>query len=125
MVGAYEYVGGGQSFCAKHFVRLKVCIYPTNSTRVPLFFSAKNALQAMEEIHKLRAQISNIVRINFTDTDDGLNPKLPPPRDIQVRSPRHRLVEMERLVISTIDSCVYCVNLSRHLLSIKSQCARN
>jgi len=38
----------------------------------------------MEEIHKLRAQISNIVRINFTDTDDGFTPKLPPPQDIQV-----------------------------------------
>jgi len=54
----------------------------------PTFFSAKNAPQAMEEIHKLRAQISNIVRINFADTDDGFTPKLPPPQDIQVRSPR-------------------------------------
>jgi len=44
-----------------------------------------NALQAMEEIHKLRAQISNIVRINFADTDAGFNPNLPPPRDIQVK----------------------------------------
>lgn len=84
MVGAYEYAGGGQSFCAKHFVRPKVCISPINSTPVPICFSAKNELQAMEEIHKLRAQISNIVRLNFTDIDDGFTPKLPPPQDIQV-----------------------------------------
>ena len=40
----------------------------------------------MEEIHKLRAQISNIVRANFADadTDAGFTLKLPPPRDIQV-----------------------------------------
>jgi len=44
-----------------------------------------NALQAMEEIHKLRAQISNIVRINFADTDAGFTPNLPPPQDIQVK----------------------------------------
>lgn len=25
MVGAYEFAGGGQSFCAEHFVRPKVC----------------------------------------------------------------------------------------------------
>jgi ATP-dependent RNA helicase DHX37/DHR1 len=25
VVGAYEYAGGGQSFCAEHFVRPKVC----------------------------------------------------------------------------------------------------
>ncbi|KAI0300291.1 P-loop containing nucleoside triphosphate hydrolase protein [Russula brevipes] len=63
VVGAYEYAGGGQSFCAEHFVRPK----------------------AMEEIHKLRAQISNIVRINFTDADAGFTPKLPPPQDLQLK----------------------------------------
>jgi ATP-dependent RNA helicase DHX37/DHR1 len=41
----------------------------------------------MEEIHKLRAQISNIVRANFPDSeaDAGFTHKLPPPQDIQVR----------------------------------------
>ncbi|KAI0283970.1 P-loop containing nucleoside triphosphate hydrolase protein [Russula aff. rugulosa BPL654] len=63
VVGAYEYAGGGQPFCAEHFVRPK----------------------AMEEIHKLRAQISNIVRTNFPDADVGFTSKLPPPRDIQLR----------------------------------------
>jgi hypothetical protein len=26
VVGAYEYAGGGHQFCAKHFVRPKVCL---------------------------------------------------------------------------------------------------
>ncbi|KAI9443209.1 P-loop containing nucleoside triphosphate hydrolase protein [Lactarius indigo] len=69
VVGAYEYAGGGQSFCEQHFVRAK----------------------AMEEIHKLRAQISNIVHTNFADTDAGFTPKLSPPRDIQLRVLRQLL----------------------------------
>ena len=40
----------------------------------------------MEEIHKLRAQISNIVRTNFPDADVGFTSKLTPPRDIQVKT---------------------------------------
>lgn len=39
----------------------------------------------MEEIHKLRAQISNIVAVNFPGTDAGFIPNLPPPKDKQVR----------------------------------------
>ncbi|KIM43329.1 hypothetical protein M413DRAFT_444160 [Hebeloma cylindrosporum] len=62
VVGAYEYAGGGQKFCAEHFVRPK----------------------AMEEIHKLRAQISSIVHSNFPTTDPGFTPKLSPPSDHQV-----------------------------------------
>lgn len=46
----------------------------------------------MEEIHKLRAQISNIVRTNFADTDAGFTPKLPPPQDIQVA--QYRIVRV-------------------------------
>ncbi|KAH9179227.1 P-loop containing nucleoside triphosphate hydrolase protein [Lactarius sanguifluus] len=69
VVGAYEYAGGGQSFCEQHFVRPK----------------------AMEEIHKLRAQISNIVHTNFADTDAGFTPKLSPPKDIQLRVLRQLL----------------------------------
>ena len=79
VVGAYEYAGGGQSFCEQHFVRHKV--------RDRILFSLSiltYMLQAMEEIHKLRAQISNIVHTNFADTDAGFIPKLPPPQDIQV-----------------------------------------
>lgn len=39
----------------------------------------------MEEIHKLRSQLSNIVRANFPGVDAGFVPKLPPPSDLQVR----------------------------------------
>lgn len=38
----------------------------------------------MEEIHKLRAQISNIVQTNFPGIDAGFVPKLNPPSDLQV-----------------------------------------
>ncbi|GAW05713.1 P-loop containing nucleoside triphosphate hydrolase protein [Lentinula edodes] len=62
IVGAYEYAGGGAQFCAEHFVQPK----------------------AMEEIHKLRAQISNIVQTNFLGIDTGFVPNLNPPSDLQV-----------------------------------------
>ena len=38
----------------------------------------------MEEIHKLRAQISNIVQANFPGTDPQFSPLLPPPTERQV-----------------------------------------
>ncbi|KAF8645182.1 hypothetical protein AX16_008009 [Volvariella volvacea WC 439] len=63
VVGAYEYAGGGPKFCEEHFVRPK----------------------AMEEIHKLRAQISNIVQMNFPEIDAGFNPKLKPPNELQIK----------------------------------------
>ena len=40
----------------------------------------------MEEIRKLRVQISNIVRANFPDVDTGFIPNLTPPSELQVRS---------------------------------------
>ncbi|KAF7314366.1 hypothetical protein MKEN_00909300 [Mycena kentingensis (nom. inval.)] len=69
VVGAYEYAGGGHQFCADHFVRLK----------------------AMEEIHKLRAQISNIVQANFPGTDAGFVLKVKPPNDLQLKILRRLL----------------------------------
>jgi len=66
VTGAYEYEGGGLSFCQRHFVRPK----------------------AMEEIHKLRAQISNIVQSNFRGVDAGFDPKLPPPNPTQLKALR-------------------------------------
>ena len=39
----------------------------------------------MEEIHKLRAQISNIVQVNFPGTDPQFSPMLPPPTERQVK----------------------------------------
>ncbi|EIN12593.1 P-loop containing nucleoside triphosphate hydrolase protein [Punctularia strigosozonata HHB-11173 SS5] len=69
VVGAYEYAGGGHSFCEEHFVRLK----------------------AMEEIHKLRAQISAIVQTNFAAADAGFVPNLLPPNPTQIKVMRQLL----------------------------------
>ncbi|KAG1772266.1 P-loop containing nucleoside triphosphate hydrolase protein [Suillus occidentalis] len=55
VVGAYEYSGGGHQFCKAHFVRPK----------------------AMEEIHKLRAQLSNIADANFQNAEVGFNKNIP------------------------------------------------
>ncbi|KAL5482731.1 ECM16 [Sanghuangporus weigelae] len=63
VVGAYEFAGGGLQFCQEHFVRPK----------------------AMEEIHKLRAQISSIVSTNFPGVGVSLVDKLKPPSDLQVK----------------------------------------
>ena len=80
VVGAYEFAGGGLQFCSQHFVRPKACpryMFPT--VGVLIFF------KAMEEIHKLRAQISNIVQANFPSAGTGFVPKLVPPNELQVR----------------------------------------
>ncbi|PPQ66256.1 hypothetical protein CVT24_007274 [Panaeolus cyanescens] len=69
VIGAYEFAGGGQQFCRDHFVRPK----------------------AMEEIHKLRAQISNIVQTNFPSVNAGFVPQLPPPNDKQLKVIRQLL----------------------------------
>ncbi|KAI0926970.1 hypothetical protein AcW1_007657 [Taiwanofungus camphoratus] len=63
VVGAYEYAGGGHDFCTQHFVRPK----------------------AMEEIHKLRAQISNIVQANFPGTETCFTTDLRPPNNLQLK----------------------------------------
>jgi ATP-dependent RNA helicase DHX37/DHR1 len=41
-------------------------------------------LQAMEEIHKLRAQLSNIADANFQNAEVGFNKNIRPPNDTQV-----------------------------------------
>ncbi|GAA5851056.1 hypothetical protein JCM8547_009166 [Rhodosporidiobolus lusitaniae] len=69
VVGAYEYEGGKDSFCEANFVRTK----------------------AMQEIHKLRAQISRIVSSTFPGIDAGFVPKLPPPNDTQLKILRQLL----------------------------------
>ncbi|EKM79367.1 hypothetical protein AGABI1DRAFT_74345 [Agaricus bisporus var. burnettii JB137-S8] len=63
VVGAYEYHGGAGAFCSDHFVRLK----------------------AMEEIHKLRTQLTNIVQMYFPTTNVQFTSKLPPPNKIQIK----------------------------------------
>lgn len=69
VIGAYEFAGGTSQFCKDHFVRPK----------------------AMEEIHKLRAQISSIVSTNFSGIDAGFNPKLQPPSGLQLKVLRQLL----------------------------------
>ncbi|GAA6030126.1 hypothetical protein JCM8097_009274 [Rhodosporidiobolus ruineniae] len=69
VVGAYEYEGGKDSFCEANFVRIK----------------------AMQEIHKLRAQISRIVASTFPGIDAGFVPKLPPPNETQLKVLRQLL----------------------------------
>jgi ATP-dependent RNA helicase DHX37/DHR1 len=38
----------------------------------------------MEEIHKLRAQLSNIANANFQNAEVGFNKNIRPPNDTQV-----------------------------------------
>ncbi|GAA6009925.1 hypothetical protein JCM11491_000868 [Sporobolomyces phaffii] len=63
VVGAYEYEGGKDSFCEANFIRTK----------------------AMQEIHKLRMQISRIVQSTFPGIDAGFVPKLAPPNETQLK----------------------------------------
>jgi ATP-dependent RNA helicase DHX37/DHR1 len=69
VVGAYEYSGGGHQFCKTHFVRPK----------------------AMEEIHKLRAQLSSIAESNFQNAEVGFNKNIRPPNDTQLKAIRQLL----------------------------------
>ena len=82
VLGAYEYAGGGIGFCEKHFLRPKVAHAQWSDT------STDRCVQAMEEIHKLRAQISGIAQTNFPSIDVGFNPKIPPPKANQVKALR-------------------------------------
>ncbi|PVF97189.1 P-loop containing nucleoside triphosphate hydrolase protein [Serendipita vermifera] len=63
VIGAYEFAGGTTQFCRKHFVRDK----------------------AMEEIHKLRAQISSIVSSILSSEDTGFAPRQAPPSPLQLK----------------------------------------
>ncbi|GET03929.1 P-loop containing nucleoside triphosphate hydrolase protein [Rhizophagus clarus] len=66
VVGAYEYEGCSENFCESNFVRPK----------------------AMEEIHKLRGQITNIIQMNCPGVDVCLDPKMKPPSSIQLKAIR-------------------------------------
>lgn len=78
VVGAYEYAGGGHKFCSEHFVRPKVCQLDHYWLLLTDFY------KTMEEIHKLRAQISSIVQTNFPGADTGYTSNLRPPNALQV-----------------------------------------
>ncbi|GAA5902843.1 hypothetical protein JCM8208_006490 [Rhodotorula glutinis] len=68
-VGAYEYAGASDAFCDSNFLRIK----------------------AMQEIHKLRQQISRIVQMTFPGVDAGFVPKLAPPNETQLKVLRQLL----------------------------------
>jgi len=68
-VGAYEFAGGGHTFCEEHFVRPK----------------------AMEEIHKLRAQIHDIVKSSLPNEPCDFKPNLQPPTDAQMKAIRQMI----------------------------------
>ncbi|KAI8582343.1 hypothetical protein K450DRAFT_228538 [Umbelopsis ramanniana AG] len=63
IVGAYEYAGATQSFCEANFVRPK----------------------AMEEIRKLRRQLTNLVVANCDGVDVSIDPKMQPPSTLQLK----------------------------------------
>ncbi|PWN46057.1 P-loop containing nucleoside triphosphate hydrolase protein [Ceraceosorus guamensis] len=72
-VGAYEYERGGVAFCERNFLRSK----------------------AMEEIHKLRAQLCAIVQSRVAPSAEVRslsNPQLPPPTETQLKVLRQLLV---------------------------------
>jgi len=69
VVGAYEFGGGGHQICQELFVRPK----------------------AMEEIHKLRGQISSITKTNWPDVDPGFVNNLKPPTELQLKVLRQLL----------------------------------
>jgi hypothetical protein len=48
------------------------------------YFIKKFFLKAMEEIHKLRGQITNILQVNCPGVDVYLDSKMKPPSTIQV-----------------------------------------
>ncbi|CUS10956.1 unnamed protein product [Tuber aestivum] len=64
VVCAYEYEKDSTSFCERNFLRLR----------------------AMQETHKLRQQISKIVKTNCPGVLNSFNPKLPPPSTVQVNA---------------------------------------
>ncbi|CAM0138885.1 putative ATP-dependent RNA helicase DHR1 [Umbelopsis sp. WA50703] len=63
VVGAYEYAGATDGFCEANFLRPK----------------------AMDEIRKLRRQLTNIVVANCDGVDVSIDPKMPPPSDLQLK----------------------------------------
>lgn len=63
VVGAYEFAGATTAFCEDNFLRPK----------------------AMEEIRKLRRQLTNLVSSNFPEVDVCLDPKMKPPNATQLK----------------------------------------
>lgn len=63
VVGAYEYAGGKESFCEENFLRSR----------------------AMEDIRKLRRQLTNMVVSNFPHINICIDPQMKPPSQLQLK----------------------------------------
>ncbi|KAI8332790.1 P-loop containing nucleoside triphosphate hydrolase protein [Chlamydoabsidia padenii] len=63
VVGAYEYAGATTKFCDDNFLRPK----------------------AMEDIRKLRRQLTNLVASNFPDINICVDPRMKPPSSLQLK----------------------------------------
>ncbi|KAJ2087666.1 putative ATP-dependent RNA helicase DHR1 [Coemansia sp. RSA 986] len=61
VIGAFEYSGGTEAVCAEYFVRPK----------------------AMNEIRKLRGQLTNLVQMYCPGIDISMDPRMPPPSKLQ------------------------------------------
>ncbi|KAJ2453454.1 putative ATP-dependent RNA helicase DHR1 [Coemansia sp. RSA 2336] len=60
-IGAFEYSGGSDAVCQQYFVRFK----------------------AMNEIRKLRRQLTNLVQMYCSGADVSMDPQMPPPSQLQ------------------------------------------
>ncbi|KAI9482296.1 putative ATP-dependent RNA helicase DHR1 [Coemansia sp. RSA 989] len=60
-IGAFEYSGGSDAVCQQYFVRFK----------------------AMNEIRKLRRQLTNLVQMYCPGADVSMDPRMPPPSRLQ------------------------------------------
>ncbi|KAJ2554348.1 putative ATP-dependent RNA helicase DHR1 [Coemansia sp. RSA 1933] len=60
-IGAYEYSGGTEAACTEYYVRPK----------------------AMNEIRKLRGQLTNLVQMYCPGVDIAMDPRMPPPSKLQ------------------------------------------
>lgn len=94
----------------------KGTLFDTRWDACPLLtccLGAHKLLQAMEEIHKLRAQLMRIVQSNFeiADEDVGFTSKLEPPNDIQASSLANIISQKHAHLLSLSSSRSY-VNFS-------------
>ncbi|KAF3924983.1 hypothetical protein AA313_de0201176 [Arthrobotrys entomopaga] len=76
VVCAYEYETRQADFCREKFVRAK----------------------AMQEVRKLRQQLTNIVRSQFTDAIGQFEIKLQPPKDLQVSFEDFAWISLEKIL---------------------------
>ncbi|KIO20952.1 hypothetical protein M407DRAFT_10632 [Tulasnella calospora MUT 4182] len=86
-------------------------------------------LSAMEEIHKLRAQLSHIVQANFDGIDADFSPKMPPPSNSHLKALRQLITSgfIDRVAVrkdvadkafATGDKMASCRNIAYRSMEI-------